>query len=146
MMDYYSQYPAPSIEQCKFQVKSLMSYSFKGDDKCSTMVRELSNDDVDELISQAFIDSDILDDNGDVKFSLSGWSVFGKRDVIDSMRKIIEKRRKDKLRRKVRGLLISSFVLISAYNNTVERLYHPDSEFVSHVLKSEFESACANNS
>lgn len=143
MMDYYSQYPAPSIEQCRLEIKSTINKSIH---QISSVGGKLGEYDVDELISQAFTDSKVLDKNGDIKYSLSGWYVFGKADVLRSVESILEKRRKDKLRRKVRGLLRSSFVLISAYNNTVERLYHPDSEFVSHVLKSEFESACANNS
>ena len=143
MMDYYSQFSAPSTAQCRFEIKSTI---IKPIHQISSVIGKLGEYDVDELISQAFTDSNVLDKNGNIKYSLSGWYVFGKTDVLRSIESILEKRRKDKLRRKVRGLLISSFVLISAYNNTVERLYHPDSEFVSHVLKSEFESACANNS
>lgn len=146
MMDYYSQYPAPSIEQCQLEIKNLIKNGFKGNAPCTKMLRELDDVGVDELISEAFIHSGILDENDNVKFSLSGWMVWGQADIVDSMGEILWARRKDKLRRKVRGLLRSSFALISAYNNTVERLYHPDSEFVSHVLKSEFESACADNS
>ena len=44
------------------------------------------------------------------------------------------------MRRKIRGLLRTSYLLIKAHNQTIEKLYHPDSVFVNTVLKSDFES------
>ena len=93
----------------------------------------------DELISQAFIHSDILDENNKIKYSFSGWHTFGKNDIIKSINIILEQRRKDKLRRKIRGLLRSTYLLIKAHNASIEKLLHPDSQFVNNILKPEFE-------
>jgi len=82
--------------------------------------------------------------NPKIKYSFSGWHVFGKKDVITSCDKIVKRKRKEKLKRKIRGLLRTSYLLIKAHKQTMEKLYHPDSVFVNTVIKSDFE--CSANS
>ena len=89
------------------------------------------------------MDSKVLDPEisaPKIKYSYSGWCVFGKNDVITSCDKIAQRKRKEKIKRKIRGLLRTSYLLIKAHNQTMERLYHPDSVFVNTVLKQDFES------
>ena len=130
MMDYYSQFPAPDLDAAKREIKAVCQVK---------NVDWVWNDHVDELISEAFIHSNILKENNKIKYSFSGWHTFGKNDVIKSINIILEQRRKDKLRRKIRGLLRTTYLLIKAHNASIEKLLHPDSQFVNNILKSEFE-------
>lgn len=132
MMDYYSQFPAPAPDAAKREINAM------------ALVKDLSwawNDSeyIDKLISEAFIHSNVLDKDNKIKYSFSGWHTFGKNDVINSINIILEKRRKDKLRRKIRGILRSFYFLRKAHNCSIEKLYHPDSIYVNNVLKTEFE-------
>ena len=132
MMDYYSQFPAPEIDAAKREIIAI------GNVKMFDWSWRESNY-RDKLISEAFIHSNVLDENNKIKYSFSGWHTFGKNDVMKSIDIILEQRRKDTLRRKIRGLLRTTYLLIKAHNASIERLLHPDSHFVNDVLKSEFE-------
>ena len=133
MMDYYSEFPAPSYEECKKETKAFVNSKYNQNEK-----------ELDNLVTEAFIDSKVLEfdenRNPKIKYSFSGWHVFGKKDVITSCDKIVKRKRKEKLKRKIRGLLRTSYLLIKAHKQTMEKLYHPDSVFVNTVLKSDFES------
>ena len=100
---------------------------------------------------EALIHSNVLDNSSSedpkIKYSFTGWHSFGMNDVITSCNMIIERRereRKQRLKRKIRGILRASYLLIKAHNHTLEKLYHPDSVYVNTVLKSDFE--CSANS
>ena len=136
-MDYYSQFPAPPYEECKRQAITVARLKYKN------WAWNPNNEELDALVTEAFIDSKVLDPEiktPHIKYSYSGWCVFGKNDVITSCDKIAERKRKQKMRRKIRGLLRTSYLLIKAHKQTMEKLYHPDSVFVNTVLKSDFES------
>lgn len=140
MMDYYSQFPAPDYDQCKKEVITAL---------CQNGYRKPEDsEELNTLLTEAFIDSNVLEnsssDSPKIKYSFTGWSVFGKKDVITSFTKITERKRKQQLKRKIRGLLRTSYLLIKAHKQTMEKLYHPDSVFVNTVLKSDFE--CSANS
>ena len=126
-MDYYSQFPAPDLNTAKREINTIC----KNHKYCNSYS-------LDELISEAFIHSKVLDKNNKIKYSLTGWYTFGKNDVMESIH-IIIKLRKDKLRRKLRGLLRSTYLLIKTHKTSIEHLYHPNSDFVNNVLKTEFE-------
>ena len=138
MMDYYSQFPAPPYEECKRQAITVARLKYK------SWAWNPNDEELNALITEAFMDSGVLEFNNDpnpkIKYSLSGWSVFGKNDVITSCDKIFIRKKKEKMRRKIIGLLRTSYLLIKAHNQTIEKLYHPDSVFVNTVLKSDFES------
>lgn len=148
MMDYYSQFPAPPYEECKKQVITDLRRRFQFD--CNKILRiwNPNDDELKALVAEAFIDSNMFDDNNDpnpkIKYSFSGWCAFGKKDVITSCYKLMWCKRKEKLKRKIRGLLRTSYLLIKAHKQTMERMYHPDSLFVNNVLKTDFE--CIANS
>ena len=131
-MDYYSQFPAPPLDECKNQIKQIFCFKYGKDSNY-----------VDNLISDAFIHANILDENNEVKYSLPGWNVFGKKDVVKSL-EILNIQRKEKIRRKIIGVLKCSYLLLSLYKKTLERLYHPNSDYVNEILKSNFEKN-ANN-
>ena len=140
MMDYYSQFPAPDYDQCKKEVITAL---------CQNGYRKPEDsEELNTLLTEAFIDSNVLEnsssDSSKIKYSFTGWSVFGKKDVITSFTKITERKRKQQLKRKIRGLLRTSYLLIKAHKQTMEKLYHPDSVFVNTVLKSDFK--CSANS
>lgn len=137
MMDYYSQFPAPPYEECKRQAIIVARLKYKN------WAWNPNDEELDALVTEAFIDSKVLDPEIKtplIKYSYSGWCVFGKNDVITSCDKIAERKRKQKMRRKIRGLLRTSYLLIKSHKQTMEKLYHPDSVFVNTVLKSDFES------
>ena len=136
MMDYYSNFPPPNLDTAKQEII----------EKGKLQMFDWSNDkqeNVYKLVSEAFIHSNVIDENNEIKFSFSGWNTFGKNDVMESI-DVILKRRKDKLRRKIRGLMRSTYLLIRIHNASIEKLYHPDSQFVKNVLKTEFDKK-ANN-
>ena len=129
-MDYYSQFPAPDLNAAKREIKAI----------CQVKNHDwVWNDHVDELISEAFILSGVLDNNK-IKYSFSGWHTFGKNDVLKSINNILEKRRKDKLRRKIRGILRTTYLLIKAHNASIEKLYNPNSDYVNNILKNDFKN------
>ncbi len=136
MMDYYSQFPAPSYEECKKETITFVHSKYKD--------FEMDDEELNTLVTEAFMESGVLEFPNDpdpkIKYSFSGWHVFGKKDVITSCDKIVKRKRKEKIRRKIRGLLRTSYLLIKAHNQTMEKLYHPDSVFVNTVLKSDYES------
>ena len=138
MMDYYSQFPAPPYEECKRQAITVARLKYK------SWAWNQNDEELNALVTEAFMESGVLEFNNDpnpkIKFSYSGWCVFGKNDVITSCDKIIIRKKKEKMRRMIRGLLRTSYLLIKAHNQTMEKLYHPDSVFVNTVLKSDFES------
>jgi len=140
MMDYYSEFPAPDYDQCKKEVIAALCQN--------DYIKPEDSEELNTLLTEAFIDSNVLENSSSdipkIKYSFTGWCVFGKKDVITSFTKISERKRKGKLKRKIRGLLRTSYLLIKAHKQTIEKLYHPDSVFVNTVLKSDFK--CSANS
>lgn len=131
MMDYYSQYPAPNLEAAKREVIAtgkVKDYSW------SWTEQEYLN----QLISEAFELSGVLDDDNEIKFSFSGWHTFGKNDVLESIDKILIERKKLKLRRKFKGLVRTTYLLIKLHKETIEKMYHPNSQYVNTVIKNNF--------
>lgn len=131
-MEYYSQFPAPDLNAAKREITAIGNVKMFDWSWSESNYR-------DKLISEAFIHSNVLDENNKIKYSFSGWHTFGKDDVMKSINIILEQRRKDKLRRKIRGLMRTTYLLIRIHNASIEKLLHPDSQFVNNVLKPEFE-------
>ena len=137
MMDYYSQFPAPPYEECKRQAITVARLKYKD------WAWNPNDEELDALVTEAFMESKVLDpeiSSPKIKYSYSGWCVFGKNDVITSCDKIAQRKRKEKIKRKIRGILRTSYLLIKSHKQTMEKLYHPDSVFVNTVLKQDFES------
>jgi len=138
-MEYYSELPAPDLDAAKREIIAIGNVKMFDWSRSKCDYR-------DELVSEAFIHSKILDENNKIKYSFSGWHTFGKNDVMESIDVILKQRRKDKLRRRMRGILRTTYLLIKAHRASIEKLYHPDSQFVKNVLKTDFEkNANINN-
>jgi hypothetical protein len=74
MMDYYSEFPPPSLEECKRQIVS--QFECKVDDTC---------------VMKAFENAKVLDVSGKkVKYSLAGW-IYVKKDVVNELYKLISR-------------------------------------------------------
>jgi len=95
----------------------------------------ITEEECTKIIDTAF-DKHITNDI--IKYSYTGWCVFGepevKRDVLMYIGLLI----KTKKRRKLRGLLRASYFLLKAHRQTVEKLYATNSEYVQTVLKKDF--------
>ena len=130
MMDYYSSFPAPSLEDCKSQLKKeLIKYE---------NVKYLLNNkivDLDKILETSFELSNMIE-NKEIKGSYTHWAVFGFRNVFNKSlyicEQIIEKR---KLRNKrlIRGLFKSTYILIKTHKESKEKMYNPDSDFMKEI-------------
>ena len=136
MMDYYSNFPAPPVEGEKQIFKQ---HCLNIEEVYQNHKRLVNEQEIDHLIDEAFLG---VIENGKIKYSLTGWDVFGKKDVREHYNKGLQdliSQKKRKMKRKVVGLLKCTYLLIKAHNTTIERLYQPNSKYVKNVLKKEFE-------
>ena len=103
MMDHYSQFPAPPYEECKRQAITVARLKYK------SWAWNPNDEELNALVTEAFMDSGVLEFNNDpnpkIKYSYSGWCVFGKNDVITSCDKLAERKRKQKIRRESQKLI-----------------------------------------
>ena len=103
--------------------------------------------DIDNIISKAFEKSKIINETGeDIKYSLSGWSTFGIADVLQSVAEIIyeKNQRRIQIRRQLRGILRITYLFQKWNKQVIEKILHPDSIYVTEILKKDFMSL-ANN-
>ena len=163
-MDCYSNYPAPTIEDCKKQIRNII---YKGDNitlnkntigikgdileaivTTPILIYKVYNPkDIDNIISKAFEKSKIINETGeDIKYSLSGWSTFGIADVLQSVAEIIyeKNQRRIQIRRQLRGILRITYLFQKWNKQVIEKILHPDSIYVTEILKKDFMSL-ANN-
>jgi len=134
MLDFYDQFPAPDIARAKKDIRRRINIYVDDVIKTGDFITE---EECTKIIDTAF-DKHITNDV--IKYSYTGWSVFGepevKRDVLMCIGLLI----KTKKRRKLRGLLRASYFLIKAHRQSMEKLYDPNSEYVQNVLKKDFKS------
>ena len=131
MMDYLSSFPAPSYEDCKNDLKNELLNSNTVKD---LIERNIIN--IDEVVKQSFILSDMLDSKKCIKYSLSGWRTFGYRDVLNKALYILDelhKKRKIRNKRLIRGLFKSTYLLIKINRESKENMYNPDSDFMKEI-------------
>ena len=128
MMDYYSSFPAPSYEECKNKLISQLNES--------NTLRKCHYININDVVEQAFILTDMLDTKECIKYSLTGWNVTGYHEVLNKSFYIIDelyKKRKIRNKRLIRGLFKSTYLLIKNYNYTKEKIYKPDSNFMKEI-------------
>jgi len=94
MLDYYSNFPPPLYEDALNIIKTKYLEKFNSYHKENT---ELINEKFkiiimnnlkeweSECLMKSFIDSDVLDDDNKIKFSLTGWMVFGCSNVLEEL-------------------------------------------------------------
>ena len=71
MMDYYSEFPVPSLDECKTQITSHFE-------------REID----DAILMKAFENAKVLDASGkNVKYSLAGW-IYVQKDIVNELKKL----------------------------------------------------------
>ena len=138
MLDYYDQFPAPDIARAKIDIRRRINIYVDDVIKTSDFITE---EECTKIIDTAF-DKHISNDI--IKHSYTGWCVFGEPEVKSEVLIRIDLLIKTKKRRKLRGLLRTTYLLIKAHRQTIEKLYDPDNEYVQNVLKKNFESrSCA---
>ena len=131
MMDYYSNFPAPSYEECKKKIISELQNSQTIND---LVERQIIN--LEYIVEEAFRLSDMLDTNNNIKYSLTGWGVMGYHDVLKKTFYIIDElHKKRKLRNRIllRGLFKSTYLLIKIHKEIKENMYNPDSIFMKEI-------------
>ena len=91
MLDYYSEFPGPSLEHCKKTIQSKF-YKTKVDDKYKSFLTKIKHggETQAKLINSAFECADVFIE-GVNKYSFSGWLVFGIPDVMYFLKINIEK-------------------------------------------------------
>lgn len=157
-MDYYSNYPAPSIGDCKKQIRNIIykegnitinknTISIKEDIlealvTTPILIYKVYNPkDIDNIISKAFEKSKVTDGvGGNIKYSLSGWSTFGIADVLQSVAEIIHEKnqRRIQMKRQLRGILKITYLFQKWNKQVIEKMLHPDSIYVTEILKNDF--------
>ena len=163
-MDHYSHYPAPSVEDCKKQIKNIIckgnnikiNKNFIGikEDILEAIVNTpileyklYDKKEIDNIILKAFEKSLVMDEKGNnIKYSLSGWSAFGIADVLQSVAEIINEKNKRRIqmRRQLRGILKITYLFTKWNKQVIEKILHPDSIYVTEILKKDF-MELANN-
>lgn len=131
MMDYYSNFPAPSYDECK---KKLITELYNSVTIQEMVEKQLIN--LNDVVEQAFELTDMLDNKDCIKYSLTGWEVSGYREVLSKVFYIIDeqhKKRKIRNKRLIRGLFKSTYLLIINYKHTKENIYKPDSDFMKEI-------------
>ena len=130
-MDYYSNFPAPSYEECKHK---LVTDLYNSDTIQELVEKQIIN--LNDIVEQAFVLSDMLDNKNSIKYSLTGWNVIGYREVLSKAFYIIDelhKKRKKRNKRLIRGLFKSTFLLIKNLKHTKDKIYEPDSDFMKDI-------------
>ncbi len=138
MMDHYSNKPAPSIDICIEDVKNKIDEYIENNNIIITNNLDISYN-IDDIIKKAIYMSDLLDENKNIKYSFIGWNTFGITEVLEYIKNNINdiNIEIDK-KRKLKGLLKSSFILLSIYIKSKKSMYHPDSNYVNTNLKNNF--------
>ena len=94
MLDYYSNFPPPSYEDALniIKTKYLEKINFYHKKNTSLINKEIEVIIVNNLkewekecLIKSFIDSDVLDNENKIKYSLSGWNVFGGINVLKEL-------------------------------------------------------------
>lgn len=137
MLDYYSEFPGPALEDCKKTIQSKF-YKTKVDDKYKFFLAKIKHggETQTKLINNAFECADVFPE-GVNKYSFSGWLVFGIPDVMYFLKINIEKYY-DKMKLRMAGLFKTLVYLKLIYSDTVEKMYSPDSNYVTNIIKSHY--------
>lgn len=142
MMDYYSNFPAPDLQVTSEEVKKEVNHLYKTNK--NDYFHRISDEEINYIIQQAFIQSNYLNEEHTsiIKCSYTGWYYFGKQDIITlTINKIddilAKKKQKNRL---LRGIFKSTYLLIKANKDSIEKIYHPDSIYVKNILNEQFHS------
>jgi hypothetical protein len=140
MLDYLSNESAPLLNVAKKEISNnFLKSKSRLDKKYHNFIDYVNTTTFmkNECIDKAFHLSDVLDRNFSIKFSYSGWYIFGQKEVLDALEGVIIKYYN---RIYIRGILKSLYAFKTLYKNTIEKMYMPDSNYVKNVIQPHFYS------
>ena len=123
MLDNLSNYPAPEYDNEKNQIISI----FKQNSTSNTnKYGYISYKNLNHIVEEAFKEHIIIETNKiTIKYSYTGWYMFGVSDVKKKVEKAI-KEHKQKIKQKIRGLFKSLVYLNAIYKTTLTKIYDPN--------------------
>jgi len=133
-VQYYSDHPPRQMNSAK---KDIENYLYRFSNKLAEKSNFITEQECNDIINRIFIKY-IRDDL--LIYTWTGWYALGqkavKKEIIYEICELI----KIKRRRKVRGLLRTAYFLMKCYKKTKEKLYHPDSDYVRTIIKTDFDA------
>ena len=133
-VQYHSDHLPPKMNSAK---KDIENYLYRFSKKLSEKSNFITEQECNDIINRIFIKY-IPDDL--LIYTWTGWYALGqkavKKEIIYEICELI----KIKRRRKVRGLFITAYFLMKCYKKTKEKLYHPDSDYVRTIIKTDFDA------
>ena len=122
MLDNLSNYPAPEYNIEKQKIKNI----FKQNITSGSLYGYISDNNLNKFIEEAFKPHVIIEAHkSTIKYSYTGWYMFGVNDVKKDVEKaIVEHKRK--IKQKIRGLLKSLVYLNAIYKTTLNKIYAPN--------------------
>ena len=121
MLDNLSNYPGPEYNIEKQKIKNI----FKQNITSESVYGYISDNNLNKFIEEAFKPHVIIEAQKiTIKYSYTGWYMFGVSDVKKDVEKaIVEHKRK--IKQKIRGLLKSLVYLNAIYKTTLNKIYDP---------------------
>lgn len=143
MLDYYSEFPGPDEDHAKKTIQGKF-YKVNVDKEYKLFLSNIkvSGTTQTKLINEAFESSDVIKE-GRIKFSFSGWMLFGIPDIMHFLKIAIENYY-NKTKRRVRGVFKSLIYLNMIYSDTLEKMYKPESNYVKNVIKPRYNKTNQN--
>lgn len=122
MLDNLSNYPSPEYNIEKQKIKNI----FKQNITSGSVYGYISDNNLNKFIEEALKPHVIIEAHKiTIKYSYTGWYMFGVNDVKKDVEKaIVEHKRK--IKQKIRGLLKSLVYLNAIYKTTLNKIYDPN--------------------
>ena len=122
MLDNLSNYPNPEYNIEKLKIKNI----FKQNITSGSVYGYISDNNLNKFIEEAFKPHVIIKAHKiTIKYSYTGWYMFGVKDVKKDVEKaIVEHKRK--IKQKIRGLLKSLVYLNVIYKTTLNKIFDPN--------------------
>ena len=122
MLDNLSNYPTPEYNIEKQKIKNI----FKQNITSESVYGYISDNNLNKFIEEAFKPHVIIEaTKNTIKYSYTGWYMFGVNDVKKDVEKaIVEHKRK--IKQKIRGLFKSLVYLNAIYKTTLNKIYAPN--------------------
>ena len=133
-VQYHSDHLPPKMNSAK---KDIENYLYRFSKKLSEKSNFITEQECNDIINRIFIKY-IRDDL--LIYTWTGWYALGQKAVKNEIIYEICELIKIKRRRKVRGLFITAYFLMKCYKKTKEKLYHPDSDYVRTIIKTDFDT------
>lgn len=118
MLDHVSDYPSPSFYEEREKIRIHFT-KYKH-------VNDLYKRNINKFIDESFGEHVIIEGNKTViKYSYTGWYIYGYNDVIKSVENKIILHKKN-IKRKILGIMKSLTILYIIYKKTIDKLYSPE--------------------